>query len=594
MVQRSMTNLRQRGGAAVSVFGLVLVLIGLGVGVFFARGALDVLAARDWVPVEAALLSVDLQSHHDSDGGTTYRVMAEYEYDWRGERFLSSKVDFHPGADSLGDYQRNLYRRLNRALQAGEPVTAWVDPDEPARAVLHRGMRWGRFAFGMLFPLVFGGVGLGMLLWDRHAGREQKKRDNRKELHPDQPWMWFDKWRTPEIAGQARTRMWLAIGFAICWNLVSLPVALIVPGEVADGNHAALIGLLFPLIGVGLIVWAVREVIRHRRYGASTLYLETHPVPLAGHLRATLDIPARLQAREVRLQLACIHRYSTRTGRKRTTREQVLWEDKQHATTRSGGGPGQTSARVEMRLPADQPVSSEAHPRNRIIWRLTATSEEPGVDYKAVFELPVFDIGEMAADATAEHAQAPEFEACDWRETGVVHAHASGCQRFVFPRLRLLGAGLGLLAIALVFGGIGVALIASGGIWFFGGIFVAVGLLLLWGAISMLFQRSEIVIGNGRMRWRHGVFGGWQAVEADALKSIDVKKSGSVGKDLYFRIEIERWGHERNNVVAGWVPGQRPAQSLAHHWASLLGIDAGSTAASPGDVRAPTANEREC
>ena len=570
-----MTDLRQRGGAAVSIFGLIFLLVGLGVGVFFARGALDVLAARDWVPVEAALLSVDLQSHHDSDGGTTYRVMAEYEYDWRGERFLSSKVDFHPGADSLGDYQRNLYRRLNRALQAGEPVTAWVDPDEPSRAVLHRGMRWGRFAFGMLFPLVFGGAGLGMLLWDRRAGREQKKRGNRKQLHPDQPWMWFDRWRTPEIAGQARTRMWVAIGFAIVWNLVSLPVAFIVPGEVADGNHAALVGLLFPLIGVGLIVWAVREVIRHRRYGASTLYLESHPVPLGRRLRATLNIPARLQAREVRLQLACAHRYTTRTGRKRTTREQVLWEDKQCARTRSGGGPGQTSARIEMRLPADQPVSSEENPRNRIIWRLTATSEEPGVDYKAVFELPVFDIGETVAHASSEEAHAAELEGRDWRETGVMHERASGGQRFVFPRFRLLGGGLGLLAIALLFSGIGVALIVAGGTWFFGGIAVAFGVLLLWGAISMIFQRSEVVIGNGRLRWRHGVFGGWQDVEAGALKSLDVKRSGSVGSNLYFRIEIERWGREGRTVVAGWVPGERPARALAAHWQSLLGLDAG-------------------
>jgi len=590
MGQRSMRDLRQRGGAAVSVFGLIFLLIGLGVGVFFARGALDVLAARDWVPVEARLLSVDLQLRHDSDGGTTYRVRAEYEYDWRGERFLSSKVDFLPGADGLGNYHRNTYRRLNRAFQASEPVTAWVDPDDPARAVLERGMRWGRFAFGMLFPMVFGGAGLGLILWGRRTGREKRQRDNRRELHPDQPWMWFDKWRTPEIAGQARTRMWAAVAFAAVWNLVSLPILFIVPGEAAEGNHVALLGLLFPLIGVGLIVWAVREVIRQRRYGASKLHLESHPVPPGGHLRATLNIPARLQAREVQLQLACINRYVSGSGKNRSTRENVLWEDKQRAMARSGDGPGATSARVEIRLPADQPVSSEDNPRNRFIWRLTATSEEPGVDYKGVFELPVFDVDGMAAHTIAEEGPAVEFEARDWRETGVVHKHDSGGQRFVFPRYRLLGGGLGLLAISLLFGGIGVALIVSGGIWFFGGLFAGVGLLLLWGAITMIFQRSDIVIGNGRLRWRHGVFGGWQAVEADALKSIDVRKSGSIGSDLYFRIEIEQWGHERRNIVAGWVPGQRPAQSLAHHWASLLGIDAGSTAASPGDVRAPTAD----
>jgi len=562
---------RQRGGALVWIFGLVFVLVGLGVGAFFAKGAFDVLAARDWVPAEARLLRVDLQANHDPDSATTYRVIAEYEYSWRGERLFSDRVDLHPGADNLGDYHHETYGRLNRALEAGEPVTVWVDPDNPSRAVLDRDMRWGRLGFGMLFPLAFGGAGLGVMFWGRRAGRVRKKRDARRELHPDQPWMWVDKWRTPEIAGQARTTMWLAIGFAAIWNLVSLPLLFIVPGEVADGNTAALVGLLFPLVGVGLAVWAVREVIRHRRYGASMLDLQSHPVPLGGRLRGTLNIPARLQARDVQVQLACINRYVTGSGKNRSTRENVLWEDKQRAPATSGAGPGQTSARIEMRLPAGQPVSSDENPKNRIIWRLTATSEEPGVDYKAVFELPVFDTGEAIGDAAEGDAPEIVFEPEDWRETGVVHDYAAGGQRFVFPRYRLLGAGLGLMFGALVFTGAGGGMMLLGSMWIFGGIFAAVGLLLLWGAISMLFQRSEVIIGNGRLRWRHGVFGGWQETEAGALKSIGVEKSGSVGSNLYFRLVIERWGREGKTAIAGWIPGERPARALAAHWDSLLG-----------------------
>ena len=562
---------RRRGGAAVSIFGLVFVLVGLGIGVFFARGAIDVFAARDWVPVEARLLSVDLQANHDPDSATTYRVIAEFEYSWRGERMFSDRVDLHPGADNLGDYHHDFFARLNKAFQAGENVTAWVDPDRPSRAVLDRDMRWGRLAFGMIFPLAFGGAGLGVMLWGRRAGSAQKKRDARRELHPDQPWMWVDKWRTPEIAGQARTTMWLAIGFAAIWNLVSLPILFIVPGEVADGNNAALVGLLFPLVGVGLAVWAVREVIRHRRYGASMLHLETHPVPLGGGLRATLNIPARLQAREVQVQLACVNRYVTGSGKNRSTRENVLWEDKQQVTARSGTGPGQTSARMEMRLPAGQPVSSDENPKNRIIWRLIATSEEPGVDYKAVFELPVFDTGEAGASIAEGAAPTVDDGTDDWRETGVIHEYAAGGQRFVFPRFRLLGAGMGLMLGALVFTGVGGGMMLLGKMWIFGGIFGAVGLLLLWGAVSMIFQRSEIVVGNGRLRWRHGVFGGWQEIDAGALKSISVDKSGSVGSNLYFQLVIERWGREGKTVLAGWIPGERPALALAAHWDSLLG-----------------------
>jgi len=563
--------LRQRGGTATSIFGLMFLIIGVGIGIYFAKGLFEWVAARDWVAVEARLLRVDLESHHDSEGGTTWRVTADYEYDWRGERFTASRVDLHSGADNLGDYHRDLHRRLNRAYRAGEPVTAWVDPEDPSRAVLERGMRWGRLGLGMLFPLVFGGAGLAIVYASRRSGRAQRKIENRKELHPDEPWMWFDRWRTPRISAEASARTWLAIGFAVFWNLVSLPLVFIVPDEVAAGNRAAWVGLIFPLVGIGLIVWAVREVIRRRRYGNSVVQLETHPVPLGGVVRGTLDIPARLDAREIQLQLACVNRYTSGSGKNRRTRERVLWEDKQRAMTRSGTGPGRTSAPVEVALPNDQPVASEDDVRNRIIWRLTATSAEPGVDYKAVFELPVFDTGQGPAAAAQTPVRAAAAGRDEWRETGVRHQLIAGGQRFAFPRFRMLGSGLGLAAIALVFAGSGAFMVVQAGHWIFGGIFALFGLLLVWGAISMLFQQSEIVIGNGRLRWRHGVFARWRETDAAAIKSLTVKRSGSVGSDLYFRIEIERWGGDGKTAIADWVPGQRPSEALVAHFNGLLG-----------------------
>ena len=79
------------------------------------------------------------------------------------------------------------------------------------------------------------------------------------------------------------------------------------------------------------------------------------------------------------------------------------------------------------------------------------------------------------------------------------------------------------------------------------------------------------------LRWRHGVLGGWQEAEAGAVKSISVDKSGSVGSNLYFQLEIERWGREGKTAIAGWIPGERPARALAAHWDSLLGGERSAT-----------------
>jgi len=562
------------GGGLGVAFALLFIVIGLGIGAWTAWGLVEWVAARDWQPVPARLLGVDLDRRLDSDGQTMYRVVAEYEYRWRGETRIGTRVDLHPGADSLGDYHRRLHARLDAAMRAGEPVTAWVDPDVPARAVLERGMRWGRFALGMLFPLVFGGAG-GAILWAmRRAGRARDRLESDRARWPEQPWMWHAPWRTTRIASQGRSRLGVALGFALLWNLVSVPLLLIIPQEFADGNRLALVGLIFPLIGAGLIVWAAREFIRRRRFGDSVLGLDELPVPLGGRLRATLEVPARLSDRQLDVELACMHLYRTGTGRDRRTREDTLWEDHAQVATRAGTHPGGTAARIDMPLPFDQPVARPRPADDRIVWRLTVRADEPGVDFRADFDLPVFETATTAvARADPDAALASRVGRDDWRETGVEHGWVAGGQRFYFPRLRLISAGLGALLFALVFCGVGVGLVLGAGQPIFGGIFALVGGLILWGAVTMLFSRSELVIGNARLRWRHGVVGGWNDCDAGAIKSIDIRRSGSIGRKLYFRVEIERWGQPGRTPIAGWVPGERPARSLAAHLGRLLGVE---------------------
>ncbi len=563
---------RQRGSVAGTLFALIFVVVGLGAGLFFAKGWFDWLGARSWEPVQANLYSVELDQNSSSDG-TTYRVQAEYEYFWRGERYVGNRVDLHPGADNLGDYHQRMYRRLDESLRAGQPVTAWVDPDRPARAVLSRDMRWERLALGMIFPLAFGGLGLFFLWALRRGARNEKQLESDRQRWPGQPWMWHEGWRTPELVSNASAAMWLAISFAVLWNLISAPAAFMVPGEIADGNWAALLALLFPAIGIGVIVWAVREVLRKRRYGDSVLRLDSLPVPLGGSLRATFEVPARLSDRELEIQLACVHRYRSGSGKNRRTQEDILWEDRQHAKARSGSQPGSTAARIEMALPHDQPVARRRPPDDTIVWRLTVEADEPGVDFKGEFELPVFETD--VTEAARENPQAAldqRIEPEAWRETGVEYGRAAAGQRFYFPRLRMLSAGVVVSLFSLVFVGAGLFMMIGAGHWIFGGLFALVGALILLLAISMLFQRSEIIVGLERLRWRHGVFGAWQEIEAGAVRSLQARRSGSAGRRVYYRLQLERVGRKDKTTIADWVPGERPARSLARKIAGLAGV----------------------
>jgi len=564
---------RQDGGILVVLLALVFIAAGLAAGFLLLREVPLLIDARGWVQVPARVLEVDLIEQRDDDGAN-WDVYVRYEYEWRGRAYQAERVDFHPGADNFGQYQKQMHDRLEQARRRGDSIVVWVDPDAPDRAVIRRAPRWGALAFALLFPVVFCSAGAGLLWMLRRGGRRAAARAALRDAEPERPWLWSGRWRSTTLNSDTGATAWVATGFALFWNLVSLPLLFLVPREIDKGNWAALLGLLFPLIGIGLIIWAVRAWIRRRRYGVSTLELEALPVPLGGTLRARLNIPARLQGRELAVQALCVHRYRTGSGKNRRTTERVLWEDRVMVPLHSGAGPGQTAARIEMHLPGDRPQASDENPDDQIVWRLEVASEEPGVDYKAVFELPVFDVGPTVDDDQPRAAtQArPVFEADDWRETGVEHGYAPGGQRFFFPRLRLAGAGLGALVFALVFLGTAAFMLIGPGLWFFGVVFGLVGLLIAWAAVTMLFSRSEIVIGGDRLRWRHGVFGGWHEVESGAIKAIDIKRSGGIGQDLYFRIEVERWGESGKTTIADWVRNERASRSLATHLADLAGV----------------------
>ena len=87
---------------------------------------------------------------------------------------IASQVSISNGADNIGDYQQELGRNLQHAYTNGSPVLVYVDPEAPSRSVIDRGVRWGLIGFKMIFVIVFGGVGFGLLIgsWLKAADKD--------------------------------------------------------------------------------------------------------------------------------------------------------------------------------------------------------------------------------------------------------------------------------------------------------------------------------------------------------------------------------------------------------------------------------------
>ena len=70
--------------------------------------------------------------------------------------------------------------------------------------------------------------------------------------------------------------------FAVAFIGFSVPLVLVLPKELAGGNWPALIAVLFPLVGVGMLYSAIVRTLEWRRVGRLALVLDPFPGSLGG------------------------------------------------------------------------------------------------------------------------------------------------------------------------------------------------------------------------------------------------------------------------------------------------------------------------
>ena len=237
------------------------------------------------------------------------------------------------------------------------------------------------------FALVFGIVVALAVRQQRHRARVQSN-------HPDEPWLWRKDWAEGQIASQSKHQVILQCVIAGIWNLATLPFTLLfLLRRDAPGTWMAVIILaVLWLVGLAILVAAVRSVIRWRKFGQSVFDLRSVPGVIGGQLAGIIKVPTRVCPQDgFRLRLACLRRITRRSGKHHHTSETVLWEqDQRQVQALPTDDPQRSVIPVEFDLPHGHPCSDDSNPRNKILWRLEAHAAVPGVDYSVEFEVPVF------------------------------------------------------------------------------------------------------------------------------------------------------------------------------------------------------------
>jgi hypothetical protein len=223
--------------------GIIFTLVGGSLTVFLLiLPAYRLVAALDWVETPATVESSVVRSW-STDDGTSYRADVLYEYSAGGRSWRSNRRGFFPMSSSDYDDSRSVVDRH----PAGSSIVCYVDPSDPSRSVLDRGLR-PVYLIG-LFPTIFllAGVGLTMHALRSRPAAAPRSRGPEIEAEPTEASQILE----PE-AGPISKVVGMIIVAAIWNGIVSIFVWQVVKGFTTDKPEWFLTVFLIPFVLIGL------------------------------------------------------------------------------------------------------------------------------------------------------------------------------------------------------------------------------------------------------------------------------------------------------------------------------------------------------
>lgn len=556
------------GGGCMVLFSLPFAAVGLGclgyLGYIFYQYA----QIQGWEETPATIERAEVVESYDSDGGSTYRLEAEFSYERDGRLYRSDWVSLFGGSDNLGDWHHDRYAELSPYLGTGREYRCYVDPANPERAILFRELRLGMILFLMLFACIFGSVGFGLMIATLSGIRKISREAKLKQAHPAEPWTWKTEWSGGLIESNAGRAAYFMLAFGTIWFLISAPAGVIVPGEaIRTGEYVMLVALIFPVIGILLLTYAAVLIARHRKYGVSLLEIAGHKGSIGGNLRGMVFVPRAIDAPEgVKAALRCIERITTGSGKSRSTKSNTLWEGENVVQALSSGPglqAGGVAIPVSFAIPSGLPEPMSEGNRS-VSWELTLDAETPGLNYHATFEVPVFrgTAGEESA-ATAMPAEAPRPNAVPLNPRVVRVEIFEDGRVFLYPRSRHLFAGIFMVVFAAFFAAFIPAMIWGEAGYLFVGIWTLVTSVLGLCGLSFLLNEIEVDVSKAGIKVRSDylVFARRYEVAPGEVAEITHRSTMQAGNDAYYSIFVKTSAGKEICAGSG-IPSSNQAEQI--------------------------------
>lgn len=390
------TGSERLGSAGEALFFAGLLLIGCAsLAILFATLVLPHWRARQAF-VKATCVVVDTRlGETRTDSGILYRPEAQIEYRVgdASYRLWTYDVQTIRGRGYTADRQTS--QAVIDRLKHGERYVCWYDPADPSVAVLVRSSSWWVW---LIFTvpvscIVIGGAGLfyQLFAWGKSSERKAAIARRTSKLamigaqHKDEPLPYVPSgssftdspgttlaYRLPIASSPAwQLLVWLTV--CLLWNgAVAVAVALVLGEHLVgepDWLRAAFI-LPFALIGIGLTIFFVRQLVITTAIGPTLVEISELPLLPGNRYRLFLHQPGRLHMQSLEVLLVCDEQTTFRQGTDTRKESRRVYEQpvlRQEGLEVERGRPFE--AGCELEVPAGAMHSFKAG-HNEINWKI--------------------------------------------------------------------------------------------------------------------------------------------------------------------------------------------------------------------------------
>ena len=354
-----------------------------------------------------------------------------------------------------------------------------------------------------------------------------------------QPWLKNKKWRKNQIRSNAKLGVFVAWAFAIVWNLISAPILFDSPDLLSKlgSKPENLFVLAFPLMGLVLIVVAIRSFKNWARFGPTPLVMDPWPGSIGGHVGGVVNnsVPFSPEHRYL-VTLSCMHSYMSGSGKNRTRKESVTWQTEGvcFSEARHGLKPG-TKVSFRFGVPDHLPESDVVQSGSYYLWRLSIGCDLPGTDFDRAFEIPVFRVGKQQSVELTLGTEAHHLTA-DMAHEGVQEIAEvrpiPGGMEFYYPAFKRPASGIFASIFGAVFMGIGVFMSGVEDVPFiFPFVFTPIGLGILSYGLWDLGKSLRVKLSADYLYTRR-FFMGYpmtsRQLRTDQVRALDIKEGVSI------------------------------------------------------------------